>query len=206
MPPPARGFTLLELLVALTVFAIMASAAYSGLHYILLTQAALDAHQQRLAALQFAMYRLEQDITQAIPRSIRDAYGAQQPAMLGGNLRDEILILTRHGWDNPLDQPRATLQRVAYRLQHQQLLRLHWIVLDGGTPQVAQQLALLDQVHAVQVRFLNAQRHWQNTWPPQNVIPSHASLLELTQLPLAVEITLHLADWGEITRLLLLPD
>ncbi len=108
MNSTTRGFTLLELLVALAVFAIMATAAYSGLRSVLFTRAAVEEQNRRLADVQLAVFRLAQDIEQATPRGIRDEYGDPEPALRGGDLLDDVLILTRTGWDNPLGQSRAT--------------------------------------------------------------------------------------------------
>lgn len=201
-----RGFTLLELLVALAVFAIMAIAAYSGLRSVLFTHAAVEEENRRLAAVQLAVFRLEQDIEQALPRGVRDEYGEPQPALRGGELLSDALILTRAGWDNPLGQPRASLQRVAYRLQGGRLWRLYWTVLDRGGAIEPRETLLLDQVSAFRVRFLDQSDAWQNDWPPpissavDDTLPP-----DLNTLPRAVEITLTLEDWGAITRLLPLP-
>lgn len=197
-----RGFTLLELLVALAVFAIMAVIAYSGLRNVLFTRAAVEAESQRLAAVQMAVYRLEQDIEQAVPRSIRDEYGDPQAALLGGDLSDDRLILTRAGWDNPLGQPRARLQRIAYRLREGRLWRLHWPVLDRGGRIEPRETLLLDRVQAFKVRFLD-KKSWRDDWPPP--AEAEADRKNLDAMPRAVEISLILEDWGEITRLLPLP-
>ncbi|MBL8259274.1 MAG: type II secretion system minor pseudopilin GspJ [Candidatus Competibacteraceae bacterium] len=199
----ARGFTLLELLVALAVFAIMATAAYSGLSNVLATRTALEAQSRRLAAVQLAVFRLEQDIEQAAPRAIRDEYGDFQTALLGGELATDQLVLTRAGWDNPLGQPRANLQRVAYRFRDGRLWRLYWDVLDRGGLSEPRETLLLDRVRDFRVRFLQA-KNWLKAWPPL------ASDEEQTRknreaLPRAIEISLTLEDWGEITRLLPLP-
>lgn len=199
-----RGFTLLELIVALAVFAVMSVAAYSGLRNVLFTQAALQVQQQRLADLQLAVYRLEQDISQAVARSIRDEYGDPQPAMRGGDLIDNALVLTRSGWDNPLQQTRAHLQRVAYRLQGGRLLRQHWEVLDRATQRPALELLLLDRVQQFEVRFMNQRQDWQPTWPPHD--PTAPSAQRQHDLPRAVEITLRTDDFGTISRLFLLPN
>ena len=148
MNPAPRGFTLLELLVALAVFSILSIAAYSGLRNVLFTRAAVEAQSQRLAAVQLAVFRLEQDIEQAAPRSIRDEYGDLQAALLGSELSDDRLTLTRAGWDNPLGQPRANVQRVAYRLREGRLWRLHWPVLDQGGRIEPRETLLLDRVRA----------------------------------------------------------
>ena len=202
MKPAPRGFTLLELLVALAVFSIMSIAAYSGLRNVLFTRAAVEAQSQRLAAVQLAVYRLEQDIEQAMPRSIRDEYGDPQAALLGDELSDDRLALTRAGWDNPLGQPRANVQRVAYRLREGRLWRLHWPVLDRGGRIEPRETLLLDQVRAFKVRFLD-RNEWRNDWPPPANAETDPKIPD--PMPRAVEISLTLEDWGEITRLLPLP-
>ncbi|HRD49717.1 MAG: type II secretion system minor pseudopilin GspJ [Candidatus Competibacter sp.] len=202
MKPAPRGFTLLELLVALAVFSIMSIAAYSGLRNVLFTRAAVEAQSQRLAAVQLAVYRLEQDIEQAMPRSIRDEYGDPQAALLGDELSDDRLALTRAGWDNPLGQPRANVQRVAYRLREGRLWRLHWPVLDRGGRIEPRETLLLDQVRAFKVRFLDRDE-WRNDWPPPANAETDPKIPD--PMPRAVEISLTLEDWGEITRLLPLP-
>lgn len=203
MRAAGRGFTLLELMVALAVFSIMATAAYSGLRNVLFTRAAVEAQSQRLAAVQLAVFRIEQDIGQAVRRGIRDEYGEAQAAMSGGELTDDRLILTRAGWDNPLGQPRADLQRVAYRLREGRLWRLHWDVLDRGGALEPRETLLLEKVRAFRTRFLEGDE-WRNEWPPTPTDDADRKK-KLDVLPRAVEISLTLEDWGEITRLLLVP-
>ena len=203
MRAAGRGFTLLELMVALAVFSIMATAAYSGLRNVLFTRAAVEAQSQRLAAVQLAVFRIEQDIGQAVRRGIRDEYGETQAAMIGGELTNDRLILTRAGWENPLGQPRADLQRVAYRLREGRLWRLHWDVLDRGGALEPRETLLLEKVRAFRTRFLEGDE-WRNEWPPTPTDDADRKK-KLDVLPRAVEISLTLEDWGEITRLLLVP-
>jgi general secretion pathway protein J len=201
-----QGFTLLELLVAITVFTVIAAAAYTGLRSVLFNQAAIEAESKRLAEVQMAFYVLSQDIQQAAPRPIKDEYGDPQPALQSDDLSDDILQLTRTGWDNPLGQQRSTLQRLAYRLEDGRLLRLYWDTLDRSGLSEPRQTVLLEGVQNVEVRFLDAENTWQTQWPlaenPGGDIPTNSQ--QQTLLPRAVEWQVNLEDWGEITRLFLL--
>jgi len=196
---PQSGFTLLELLVALAVFAVMSVIAYSGLRSVLLTQTDLEAETQRLTQVQMAFHFLERDIEQVVQRDIRDEYGQPQPALQSGGLGGQLITLTRAGWDNPLGQQRASLERLAYRLEETRLLRLHWDSLDGGGPTKPQETVLLDQVKEVKVRFMDEEDTWQADWPPPSQDEAFQEIL-----PRAVEVSVTLTDWGEITRLFLL--
>ena len=195
-----KGFTLLELLVALAVFTVIAVAAYSGLDSVLFTHAAVEREAERLADVQMAWYMLARDVEQATPRGVRDEYGQQRPALESGGLSGELLVLTRAGWDNPSLQRRASLQRLAYRLDDGKLVRSYWTTLDRGVLNEPRETVLLDAVRESRVRFLNGNDEWRADWPPSEG-SRHTSTL-----PRAVEFTLFLEDWGEITRLFRLPD
>ncbi|HXH03415.1 MAG TPA: type II secretion system minor pseudopilin GspJ [Candidatus Competibacteraceae bacterium] len=197
--PAAAGFTLLELLVALAVFAVVAVAAYGGLDSVLVSRAAAEAESARLARVQMALYWLEQDLAQAVPRPIRDDYGQPQPALASDPLQPEFLLLTRTGWSNPLGRPRADLQRVGYRLQEGRLYRRYWLTLDRGVYAEPRETLLLENVREVRLRFLDQEGRWQERWPPAGGHDDDT----LPLLPPALELTLILADWGEIPRLLI---
>ena len=194
-----KGFTLLELLIALAVFTVIAVAAYSGLDSVLFTHDAVKQEAERLAKVQMAWYMLARDVEQATPRGVRDEYGQPRPALESNELRGELLVLTRTGWDNPNLQRRASLQRLAYRLDGGALLRSYWTTLDRGPLNEPHETVLLDAVRELRVRFLNQNDEWQADWPPPE--DSQQSVL-----PRAVEVTLILEDWGEVTRLFRLSD
>jgi general secretion pathway protein J len=94
------------------------------------------------------------------------------------------------------------VQRVAYRLREGRLWRLHWPVLDRGGRIEPRETLLLERVQAFTVRFLD-QDDWRSDWPPPTNAEADSEAPD--PMPRAMEISLTLEDWGEITRLLLLP-
>jgi general secretion pathway protein J len=192
------GFTLLELLVALAVFAVVAVLAYGGLRSVLDAREHADRQAQRLAELQSAVSVLGRDVEQVLERGIRNEFGDPEPPLRGGS-GTLLLELTRAGWRNPAALPRSDLQRVAYRLDGTELVRLAWQVLDRAQDAAPLEMPLLTGVAAVEVRFFDHALEWRPEWPPP--LPGE----EAPALPRAVEITLELEDWGRVTRLLRLP-
>ncbi len=176
----------------------IAVSAYSGLQSVLSTHEVLEREAERLNQIQMAFYFLERDIEQAAGRSVRDEFGQRQPA-LQNDVNGNALILTRNGWDNPLQRPRASLQRVAYRLQDASLIRLYWDKLDLGGFDRGREALLLDRVEALDMRFLARSGNWVRQWPPAENGES------LDALPRAIEWRVTLSDWGELTRLFRLP-
>lgn len=197
---PAGGFTLLELLVALAVFAIVGLAAYAGLAAVLATRSRLEAEAAHLTEVRRALDLLAQDLAQLADRPVRDALGRTQPALAGDALARPLLEFTRAGWPNPQQAPRAGLHRVAYVLRDATLYRLDWAALDRVDAAAPRESPLLGQVGQVRLRFLDAAQGWLPTWPPRE-----AAGAARVPLPRAVEFTLVLAGWGELTRLVAVP-
>lgn len=193
-----RGFTLLELLVALSIFALLSAMAYGGLNTVMRSQQAVTAQAERLAQLQKAFLFLGRDITQAIDRQIRGEFGDPQPAMVGLTLGERRLELTRNGWRNPVGRKRSNLQRVAWGVRDEQLLRLYWNVLDRAPDSEPLETVMLDGVEALELRFLDAKQQWSEVWPAVN-----RGVTSSDALPRAVEVTLETEREGRIRRVFL---
>lgn len=197
----AAGFTLLEMLVALAIFAVLAALAYSGLQTVLDSRTEVAASMKRIEAVSRAFDRIGRDLSQAIDRPIRDGYGEKQPALFGDvDLRGRGLQFTRAGWANPLGEPRSDLQRVAYQLRGGRLYRLYWNVLDRAQDSTPQRMRLLNHVDSVHIRYLGQGNDWEPEWPP----PVHPTGT-VPVLPRVVEVELVLPDLGHLTRLYRLP-
>jgi general secretion pathway protein J len=155
--------------VSLAVFAILAALAYGVLNQTLASAEILSDRMDRLQSVQRTMRVLGEDFFQLVPRPVRlalgDGYGA---ALLTSFESGFALELTRGGWNNPLAMPRGTLQRVAYRIEEQQLVRYYWNVLDRTLGNEFVGVTLLDGVESVNFRFLQSNGEWTERWPPQN--------------------------------------
>jgi general secretion pathway protein J len=194
-----RGFTLVEVLVALAVFAMLAALAYGTLSQTLANAEVLTERMERLQAVQRTFRYLGQDFMQLAPRPIRDELGDNfVPALRTDPERDHAVELTHGGWSNPAGLPRSTLQRVAYRLEDEALLRYHWTVLDRTLDNEPLVEVLLDGIDGITMRFLHANGEWSEEWPVSE--PPAPQGLRLR--PRAVEVVLRFTDETEITRLL----
>ncbi len=194
----ARGFTLVEVLVALAIFAMLAALAYGTLSQTLANAEVLTERMERLQALQRTFRYLGQDFMQLAPRPIRDELGDNfVPALRTDPERDHAVELTHAGWSNPAGLPRSTLQRVAYRLEDDALLRYHWTVLDRTLDNEPLVEVLLDGIDSVAIRFLHANGEWSEEWP----VTEPPAPPGLRVRPRAVEIVLRFTDESEITRL-----
>lgn len=193
-----RAFTLIEVLVAMAVFAVLAAMAYGTLNQTLLSAEILNERMDRLQALQRTMRLLTDDLQQLAPRPVRDELGDNlRPALDTGFQSGFALELTRGGWSNPIVLPRSTLQRAAYRMEDDELVRYRWNTLDRTLSNEPISVALLDRVESIQFRFFQEDGEFTDQWPPLN----QQGPLGARQRPRAVEIILRLEDEGEITRL-----
>ena len=191
-----NAFTLLEMLVALGVFAIIGVLSSRILLGVVDVSAATAERAAELAALQRAMAVIERDVEQLVRRSVRDDYGEQRPAVAVDG--DALLELTRRGWQNPLGAQRAELQRVAYLLRDEKLLRLFWPVLDLGDDTEPIVQVLLDGVEDADFRALDDERSDHRRWPRTVDKEDEAHLA-------AIEVRLQLRAFGRIARLHLVP-
>jgi general secretion pathway protein J len=201
MSARARGFSLIELLVALAVFAALAAAAYGGLAQIAATRGALAKQQDRFAQVVRAVSMLERDLRQAISRPVRgNGRGDYLPALAGTGDRIE---LTRLGFANPLAEPRSNLERVAYAVDAQKLMRGRYLALDRAPDAAPAVTSVLDDAQSVSFRYLGSDGAWRSAWPPSDA-PPDMKTYEL--LPRAVEVRIVTGDTGELRRVVELPS
>jgi len=194
-----NAFTLIEVLVSLAIFGILSALAYGALSQTILSAEMLNERMDRLQAIQRTMRHLSQDFIQLAPRPVRLELGDSMGPALQSDLRSEFSVeLTHGGWSNPVSLPRGTLQRAAYRLEEDELVRYYWRVLDRTLSNEPVAVTILDGVESLVFRYLVEDGDPIEQWPP----PAAPGPLGLRQRPRAVEIILTLADEGEIRRVI----
>ncbi len=199
------GFTLLELLIAIAVFAVLAIMSYGTLSSVLLSQTQTREAAQQLARVQQAVLHIERDLLQIVVRPIRDySHVDPIPALMGAEFGIERLEFTRTGRANPNIAPRSYLQRITYAMpddEEHKLYRYVWPSLDRSQGQEPRRYLLLDDVEELVLRFYDDKGEEHNSWPP----PLLAGTGNITVMPQAIKVVLKLKSMGEIWRLLAIP-
>ena len=204
-----QGFTLLEVLVALSIFALISVGSFQLISGSVNYQQRAEERMLDFNSVNKMLKLMERDLLQAIERSVRADYGDRLAAFSGDSKGFEF---TRGGWANrPTaitlnSRPaHATLQRMAYHLRfadgkqggyENRWTRERWDVLDR-VPSSRSQTSLQIVVDNVSVRYLSHGKVWSNHWP----VTLDASQEGYSALPLAVEVELSLTGFGEVRRL-----
>lgn len=184
-----RGFTLLEMVIAIAIFAVIATVSYASLGQFLDTYDYLNQRGEKTKGLQQTFAMLAQDFHYSADRSVRDEYGDREPAMMAGGQTSaeagEVVRLTVSGPD--LQVPTASrLTRVAWRLDQGRLYRVTWAVLDRAQDSTAYSRLVLEGVDELELRFLTVDR--------DNQVQSSDEWSGSEGRPGAVEVLLTLSD------------
>lgn len=210
----SAGFTLVEVLIALSITAFISAIAYSSLSSALAAVESIRVTAQRTYEVDRAWMIISRDLQQFVARPVRDEFGEVEPAMVGGAAARFPLSFTRTGWHNPVGNQRSNLQRVNYRVEDGALWRDTYTVLDRAPDSAPRQVRLLEDVEVLELVFLATlseaepdgrgialdTRGWQGSWVADTSAPD----TELAP-PVALEFRLQLGDLGEMRRIYALP-
>ena len=194
------GFTLLEVLVALAIFALASVIAYSGLDSVASTKGALEKEIRFWRELGLVFDRMEADFLQSVPQPLREAPEVLRPPVRGGNLGGGdgenagfFIELIRHDADRAQVRVRYLCERrtLTLRVSPAHLLAATGVDAAGrplDTP-------LLGAVERCETAFLTAANAWLDSWPGDQSLAR----------PRAIRLRLALAGQGTFERVFVLP-
>lgn len=192
-----HGFTLIELLIALLVLGVISLAATRSLNVVVQTRDRVAQETRQWQQVTFFFSRLENDVSQAVHRTVRLKEG-KAAEWLGHeglqNEEDGQLTFTRAGI---LDQGAEGLspQRIAYRWENSTIWLLRSPALDAAPASKAVRYPLLENVREFKLRYLDSENVWQIKWP----LAAGAATL-----PRALEVALTRSSGEKITRIFVL--
>jgi len=177
-----RGFTLLEVVVAIAIFSLLGLATYQLLDRVMRSDQRIQTQEQQLRHLQRALGLLERDLIQAQRHALKDDHSHSQALVS----QPQGLRVLRGGWRNPLEFPRSDLLQANHRLSDGEWLR-ETQGLEPGS--ISQTQSLLSGVELIHLRFIDGQGQAHDSWP----IGSQA-----LSLPAAVDIALNAPGYPNI--------
>ncbi len=190
------GFTLLEMVIAIAIFAVIGAISYGTLDNFLSLREALAARNEQNTRLARAIGHFERDVRFMASRPVRDGLGENVPALAVHDERREteglLMELTAlapslagNAWHRP--------QRVGWVLRDGVLIRQVWPVLDRDLDSAPHEAALADRVAVAEIRFYGRDE--------DGGIDRRAEWDDPFRLPEAVELTLTLDDGATYRRL-----
>jgi general secretion pathway protein J len=192
-----KGFTLVEVLVAVAIFGILSAMAYRALTIVLESRGRIDEENQKWRELALLLLRMEQDIAAVAPRPVRNAANLLAPAFIGqasARALEGTVMLTRTALaDGPggIEPP----HRVGYRLREGTVELLTWGDLDQSPRSQPRVAVALRNVRALDLRYIDQRGAWHTSWPPAT-----AQAAEM-RIPAGVEASITLASGERIVRL-----
>ncbi len=188
----SQGFTFIEMLLAMAIFAMVGLASASVLSSVTESDAASQKAAERLAKLQRFFLILERDLAQISARQIRvEGEDPVKSPLLAEKLmlesEDAGFAFVHNGWRNPgMVLPRSEIQAVGYRFREGKIERLFSLFPDAVTGTEPKVQPLLDQITGFKVEYLKDEV-WQENWSGD-------------KLPKAIRLTITHQQLGEMQR------
>jgi len=188
----SRGFTLLEVLVAMSIFAVIGLGASQMLRTVIITHERTQATMKDIAAFTKAITVIQRDFSQLVNRPVKNEFGEPLPPLVVDSNGDKIIEFSRTGWNNPLGLSRSDIQRVAYGVTDEgELKRYFWLVLDRAEDSPVIEQTLLEGIEEFRINLTSVEGDTSDLWPNNN---------SQSSLPLGAEVFIVSRSFGEIRQ------
>ena len=183
-----KGFTLVELLVAIAIFAVLSALGWKVFDYLAKVKDRNAMHEANLEQLQESYQQILRDTMQAVPLTA-NIKGQQQPALV---LQNGRFNFSKTGVTDPLQQGISPHERVEYqyRADEKKLYRLKYRNLHQAGNDQPESSVMLDEVEAFEIVVLNPNE--LSSWPESSVDSQQTEQLRL--LPKGIKINLTVRD------------
>lgn len=195
-----RGYTLIEVMIALVVFAIIATLSSSVMYHVFDIRERVAIQANQLGELQSAIILLEHDIVQYIPRAVRANDMHTFSSFVGTY---QYMEFTRGGLVNPgAMAKRSGLKRVAYVCSQNQLVRRTWEVVDTPERKNYQDRLILSNLKSCAFSYISIYQQVMQEWRAYNVEQNQ----KIQAIPSGVQLVVDPFGWGKMTFLFVIPE
>lgn len=191
------GFTLIELMVAITIFAIITTISYRTISSLIITKERLTNAQKKWGSVVNAVSLISDSLNKIIPLTIRGNSGELLPALIGleklNSKNDSQLEFTISGYIK--DQVIGTIppKRIGFRFVQGDLYIVFWPVLNRAPLTVPSAELVLSNIKEFKIEYYGNDKKWYLNWPMQNT-------QSISILPKGIRLYMRLDSGEEITR------
>ncbi|CCP04148.1 Type II secretion system protein outJ [Erwinia amylovora Ea644] len=178
-----HGFTLIEMMLALAIFSVLSLMGYQILQGVMRNGELTRQHVTRLEEMQRLFSLLDRDISQAMIPAQDEKISLTQPGFISEKPEALLQLTRRNGTLPGSPLARSTLQTIRWRLVNNELIR------ETVDDRII--TARFREIKQVSMRYWSAGK-WTPKWSAA------------FSLPQAIEVTLSIADYGKLTRVILL--
>ena len=193
----AKGFTLIEILVAIFLASLIVILVFSGLSTSLSMNEKTLNRSNLLSQITLTDKIIKRDLLHALDRKARDERGDELDSPLfGETLLNEGIFLAFSIHTPIKDNSQGALKWVEYSKEGTQIIRSEYSYADKVLDSLKHTSILLESVDSLDIKFFN-QGSFTEVWPPQETV-------EFSELPQIIEISFKFKLYGDIFRRYLL--
>jgi general secretion pathway protein J len=177
-----RGFTLIEIIIAIIIYSIIATISYRIVTSLIITKQVTDEEQNKWSNLSLLMSHLSNDWNKSIPLSVRDQYGNLLPPLQGKDklvgMSDAQLEFTVNGYlpNNLFYNTVIPPKRIGYRFYNGAIYLITWPMLNRVQQTRPEITLMMDGIKSFNLEYMYPDQTWKPVWPPltateSNVMP-----------------------------------